>query len=159
MSSSSGTPSFPDLPLPFAQPFPDLPLPFTPPFPDLPLPVSPFPSIPWTIRYNVDPDKTILAGFSMGGAGAWHIGAHYPLPWAGVHTGAGFAETCRYNSGEGKWPLTRLSLCERSLSITIDAPGRGGCSRMTELSSTAEGKPYPEALEAQPSYETALWGL
>ena len=47
--------------------------------------------------YNIDPNKIALAGFSMGGAGAWHIGAHYPDRFCAVHTGAGFAETKEYN--------------------------------------------------------------
>ncbi|MCB1203088.1 MAG: hypothetical protein KDN18_02430 [Verrucomicrobiae bacterium] len=47
--------------------------------------------------YPVDPDRILLAGFSMGGAGAWHIGAHYRDQFCGVHTGAGFAETKIYN--------------------------------------------------------------
>lgn len=47
--------------------------------------------------YNIDPDKIALAGFSMGGAGAWHIGAHYRDQFCAVHTGAGFAETKEYN--------------------------------------------------------------
>ncbi len=41
--------------------------------------------------------SNVLAGFSMGGAGAWHIGAHFPDRWAAVSAGAGFAETARYN--------------------------------------------------------------
>jgi hypothetical protein len=32
----------------------------------------------------------------MGGAGAWHIGLHYPDRWAAVEAGAGFTETLRY---------------------------------------------------------------
>ncbi|MGH9674520.1 MAG: hypothetical protein ACRD44_15175 [Bryobacteraceae bacterium] len=32
----------------------------------------------------------------MGGAGAWHIGLHYPSEWAAVEAGAGFTETRRY---------------------------------------------------------------
>lgn len=47
--------------------------------------------------YPVDPDRILLAGFSMGGAGAWHIGAHYRDQFCGVHAGAGFAETKEYN--------------------------------------------------------------
>ncbi|MFZ4767327.1 MAG: hypothetical protein ACOYMN_20430, partial [Roseimicrobium sp.] len=35
-------------------------------------------------------------GFSMGGAGAWHLGAHYASAWACVHTGAGFVDVKRY---------------------------------------------------------------
>ena len=48
-------------------------------------------------EYPIDPDRVALAGFSMGGAGAWHIGAHYADRFCAVHAGAGFAETARYN--------------------------------------------------------------
>jgi predicted esterase len=47
-------------------------------------------------RFNIHPDRIALAGFSMGGAGAWHIGAHYADQWACVHTGAGFVDVKRY---------------------------------------------------------------
>lgn len=47
--------------------------------------------------YPVDPERILLAGFSMGGAGAWHVGAHYRDRFCGVHAGAGFAETKEYN--------------------------------------------------------------
>ena len=39
-------------------------------------------------RFNVDRNRIALAGFSMGGAGAWHIGAHFADQWACVHAGA-----------------------------------------------------------------------
>jgi hypothetical protein len=32
----------------------------------------------------------------MGGAGAWHLGAHFADQWACVHTGAGFVDVKRY---------------------------------------------------------------
>lgn len=47
-------------------------------------------------RYKIDPDRIVLAGFSMGGAGAWHVGAHYADQFAAVHTGAGFVDVARY---------------------------------------------------------------
>jgi dienelactone hydrolase len=43
-------------------------------------------------NYHVDPDRIALMGFSMGGAGAWHLGAHYADRWAVVHAGPGFGE-------------------------------------------------------------------
>ncbi len=46
--------------------------------------------------YNIDPDRVVLRGFSMGGAGAWHLGLHYPDRWAAIEAGAGFTETIRY---------------------------------------------------------------
>jgi dienelactone hydrolase len=47
-------------------------------------------------HYNVDPKRIVLRGFSMGGAGAWHIGLHYPDKWAAIEAGAGFTETLKY---------------------------------------------------------------
>jgi dienelactone hydrolase len=47
-------------------------------------------------QYKVDPKRTVLIGFSMGGAGAWHVGAHYADTWCAIAPGAGFAETARY---------------------------------------------------------------
>lgn len=47
-------------------------------------------------RYRIDEKKIVLRGFSMGGAGAWHLGLHYPDKWAAVEAGAGFTETKKY---------------------------------------------------------------
>lgn len=47
-------------------------------------------------QYKIDPDRVALMGFSMGGAGAKHLGAHYADHFAVMHAGAGFAETRRY---------------------------------------------------------------
>ena len=47
-------------------------------------------------HYKIDTRRIALMGFSMGGAGAWHIGAHYADQWVAVGPGAGFAETKEY---------------------------------------------------------------
>ncbi|MHC5543818.1 alpha/beta hydrolase-fold protein, partial [Singulisphaera rosea] len=47
-------------------------------------------------NYPIDPRRVVLRGFSMGGAGAWHLGLHFPRLWASVEAGAGFSETRRY---------------------------------------------------------------
>jgi hypothetical protein len=47
-------------------------------------------------RYSVDTNRIVLRGFSMGGAGAWHLGLHYPPLWCSVEAGAGFSETKTY---------------------------------------------------------------
>ena len=49
-----------------------------------------------TSRYNIDSHRIVLIGFSMGGAGAWHYGAHNAFDFCAVSPGAGFAETARY---------------------------------------------------------------
>ncbi|WP_164102380.1 beta-propeller domain-containing protein [Candidatus Laterigemmans baculatus] len=47
-------------------------------------------------HYPVDPDRVVLIGFSMGGAGVWHIGAHFADRFLAAAPGAGFAETAQY---------------------------------------------------------------
>jgi poly(3-hydroxybutyrate) depolymerase len=44
-------------------------------------------------NFEVDDNRILVRGFSMGGASAWHIGAHYGTDFAAVAPGAGFAET------------------------------------------------------------------
>ncbi len=46
--------------------------------------------------YKIDEKRIMLAGFSMGGAGAWHVGAHYADHWCALHAGAGFVEVKRF---------------------------------------------------------------
>ena len=47
-------------------------------------------------RYAIDENRIAAMGFSMGGATAWHMGAHHAGTWAAVSSGAGFAETAIY---------------------------------------------------------------
>lgn len=47
-------------------------------------------------QYNIDRERIVLRGFSMGGAGTWHLGLHHPTRWAAIEAGAGFNETRRY---------------------------------------------------------------
>jgi pimeloyl-ACP methyl ester carboxylesterase len=46
--------------------------------------------------YPIDEARVTLWGFSMGGAGAWHLGLHYPDQWSSVGAGAGFSDTVKY---------------------------------------------------------------
>lgn len=47
-------------------------------------------------RYRIDSKRITLWGFSMGGAGAWHLGVHHPSKWASVGPGAGFVDFYKY---------------------------------------------------------------
>ena len=47
-------------------------------------------------EYPIDRDRIVLRGFSMGGAGVWHLATHYADRWVCAAPGAGFAETARY---------------------------------------------------------------
>lgn len=70
---------------------------------------------------KVDSRCTALAGFSMGGAGAWLLGAHYPDQWAVVHTGAGYVDVQRYQKySEAK--IAATPVWERTLWGLNDVP-------------------------------------
>ncbi len=47
-------------------------------------------------QYRIDDDRIAMRGFSMGGAGCWHLAVHYPDHWMAAAPGAGFAETEQY---------------------------------------------------------------
>jgi hypothetical protein len=44
----------------------------------------------------IDPKRIVLRGFSMGGAGTWHIGLHHPDRFCVIGPGAGFTTTHGY---------------------------------------------------------------
>jgi dienelactone hydrolase len=44
----------------------------------------------------LDPARVVLRGFSMGGAGTWHLGLHHPSRWCVLGPGAGFTTTHGY---------------------------------------------------------------
>lgn len=46
----------------------------------------------------LDNNRVVLRGFSMGGAGAWHLGLHMPSRWHVIGPGAGFTRTHGYVS-------------------------------------------------------------
>ena len=48
------------------------------------------------IQYPVDDNRVSIRGFSMGGGGCWHLGAHFAGDWVAVAPGAGFAESLEY---------------------------------------------------------------
>ncbi len=73
-------------------------------------------------RYRVDPDRVVLAGFSMGGAGSWHIGAHYTDRFVAVSPGAGFVETLRYLKIKTPGATFDPPSYERTLLATYDVP-------------------------------------
>ena len=55
-------------------------------------------------RYRIDDQRITLWGFSMGGAGAWHLGLHHPSMWSSVGPGAGFVDFYKYQKQTKKRP-------------------------------------------------------
>jgi len=55
-----------------------------------------------TVARPIIPHQIVLRGFSMGGAGTWHIGLHHPFDYAAIGPGAGFTTTHGYIGGLSK---------------------------------------------------------
>lgn len=68
-------------------------------------------------NYAIDEDRTLVRGFSMGGAATWHIAAHHAGLWAAAAPGAGFAEIAEYQ----KLNLADFADWERKLFQLYDA--------------------------------------
>ncbi len=55
-------------------------------------------------RFPIDLRRITLWGFSMGGAGAWHLGLHHPSLWSSVGAGAGFVDFYEYQNHPERLP-------------------------------------------------------
>jgi hypothetical protein len=51
-------------------------------------------------QYQIDENRLLVRGFSMGGASTWQFGTHYAGLWAAAAPGAGFAETKEFTHAE-----------------------------------------------------------
>ncbi len=47
-------------------------------------------------HYQIDDDRLVVRGFSLGGAACWHFTTHYASRWAAAAPGAGFSETAEF---------------------------------------------------------------
>ncbi len=66
---------------------------------------------------NVDDNRIFVRGFSMGGASAWHIGAHYGTQFAAVAPGAGYSETMEF-TGQTRRGIQGTWFEEKLLHLT-----------------------------------------
>ena len=76
-------------------------------------------------HYRVDNDRIAIRGFSMGGAGCWHLAVHYSDTWVAAAPGAGFAETEDYLKMSDE-AVAALPVWQRKLLQWYDCPGWAG---------------------------------
>jgi len=72
-------------------------------------------------RYAIDPDRISIRGFSVGGAGCWHLAVHHPDRFFAANPGAGFCETERFLTGFQSETLTPTA-AQRQLWSLYDCP-------------------------------------
>ena len=68
---------------------------------------------------DVDPQRIAIRGFSMGGAGVWHLAVHDPARWFAANPGAGFVDTIVYQGWADKMPY-EMSDAQRKLMQWYD---------------------------------------
>ena len=73
-------------------------------------------------KYRIDEDRIVMRGFSMGGAGAWHLAVHHADRWCAANPGAGFSETPEFLKSFQKETLDPTGY-ERKLWNLYDCPG------------------------------------
>lgn len=72
-------------------------------------------------RYKVDPNRVILRGFSLGGAGAWHIALHHPSRFAAAEIGAGTYPRRSTMPGFPSYQQATLHIWENILDWSLNA--------------------------------------
>lgn len=65
--------------------------------------------------FTVDQQRVSIRGFSMGGAGCWHLAAHDPWRWLSANPGAGFVDTIRYQGWTNSTPFPITPTAEKLL--------------------------------------------
>ncbi|MES2596991.1 MAG: prolyl oligopeptidase family serine peptidase [Verrucomicrobiota bacterium] len=65
--------------------------------------------------YAIDEDRTIIRGFSMGGAAAWQFAVNYSDKWCAANPGAGFAETPEFLNVFQSEDVSKIPVYEKTL--------------------------------------------
>jgi pimeloyl-ACP methyl ester carboxylesterase len=66
---------------------------------------------------KIDRRRISMRGFSMGGAGVWHLAVHHPTKWFAVNPGAGFVDTIVYQGWDKEPPFEITPSRERLLKL------------------------------------------
>jgi dienelactone hydrolase len=72
-------------------------------------------------QYHIDDDRVAMRGFSMGGAGCWHMAVHFADQWVAAAPGAGFVEAADYLKLSDD-DVTALPAWQRKLLHWYDCP-------------------------------------
>ncbi len=69
---------------------------------------------------DIDENRISIRGFSMGGAGCWHLAVHDPGRWLSANPGAGFVDTIEYQGWKESGPPFALDENRRRLMNWYD---------------------------------------
>ncbi|MBI1791897.1 MAG: hypothetical protein HYR60_30590 [Acidobacteria bacterium] len=72
-------------------------------------------------RYKIDPARIVLRGFSLGGAGAWHIALHHPDRFVAADIGAGTYPRRSQMPGYPPYQQATLRIWENIIDWSLNA--------------------------------------
>lgn len=120
--------------------------------------------------YHVDENRTLVRGFSMGGAGTWFIASHYAGEFAAAAPGAGFAETAEYQhvyEKAAKDPSLKPTWWEEKLwKLTDDTPYAANFFQLPIVAYNGDIDPQKQSADIMAKYMgeegltlSRVWGL
>ncbi len=107
-------------------------------------------------RYKIDPNKIILRGFSLGGAGAWHIALHHPGFFAAADIGAGTYPRRSTMPGFPPYQAATLRIWENILDWSLNTFNLPLAAHDGESDSGASGLPPEPGVPNRGQLESSL---
>ncbi len=107
-------------------------------------------------RYKIDKNRIILRGFSLGGAGAWHIALQYPDRFAAAEIGAGTYPRRAYLDGYPEYQKRPLRIWENILDWSLNAFNIPIAAHDGDSDSGASGLPPEPGVPHRGQLESSL---
>lgn len=87
---------------------------------------------------DIDSRKIAIRGFSMGGAGCWHLAVHDPGRWFAANPGAGFVDTLVYQGWVDSTPFPMTPTREKLLNWYDVLPWVGNLRHRSTIAYSGE---------------------
>jgi len=107
-------------------------------------------------RYKIDPDRIILRGFSLGGAGAWHIALHHPDRFVAADIGAGTYPRRWTIPGFPPYQAATLRIWENILEWSLNAFNIPIAAHDGDNDSGVSGLPPEPGVKSRGQLESSL---
>ena len=88
--------------------------------------------------FVVDESRVTIRGFSMGGAGCWHLAVHNPSHWFAANPGAGFVDTLVYQRWTESTPFEITPTAEKLLRWYDVLPWTGNLAGLKTVAYSGE---------------------
>jgi pimeloyl-ACP methyl ester carboxylesterase len=107
-------------------------------------------------RFKIDKNRIVLRGFSLGGAGAWHIALQYPSFFAAAEIGAGTYPRRAYMDGFPDYQKRTLRIWENILDWSLNAFNIPIAAHDGDSDSGASGLPPEPGVPNRGQLESSL---